>query len=79
MPQFLLFAALFWVTAAPSQTILRSVSDAHQLALSQNVGIQSSNLQDQMARFDRKSAVSSYLPNVQAQAQSDYDLELPVQ
>ncbi len=79
MPKFLLITLLLCTTVAQSQTILRNISDAHQLAMHQNPGVLSSNIQEKMARFDRKSVGSAYLPSIQAQAQSDYNVELPVQ
>lgn len=79
MRSFLLSIGMLCLNALPAQTILHSLSEAHQRAEKNNIGIKSSKIQEEIARYDKRSALSVYLPSLQIQAQSDYNVELPVQ
>lgn len=79
MRSFLFSIGMICLNAVTAQTILHSVSEAHQLAEKNNIGIKSSRIQEEIARFDKRSAIAAYLPALQIQAQSDYNVELPVQ
>jgi len=76
---FFLIAALLVSKFQAQNIVLNSLQVVQQRALSNNISIQQSEINQKLARADQRLAVSGYLPSVNLAANSDYNINLPVQ
>jgi len=76
---FFLIATLLVSKFQAQNIVFKSLQDVQNRAISANISIQQSEINQKLARTDQRISVSTYLPSVNLTANSDYNINLPVQ
>jgi outer membrane protein TolC len=76
---FFLIATLLVSKFQAQNIVFKSLQDVQNRAISANISIQQSEINQKLARADQRISVSTYLPSVNLTANSDYNINLPVQ
>jgi outer membrane protein TolC len=77
--QIILAAAAFSIQVNAQNVVLNSLQDAQNRALSSNIQLQQSEINQKLARTDLHLTTAGYLPSINFTANSEYNLNLPVQ